>query len=175
MSTDNLEGQPLNQEEISQDIPEAGEDLESKNKQLYARLQRENESREELESELNQFKSKQVEQPKSEPIGINPLDSIELYNAVKDLDKDEIAIASRFAKADGKDIKEVASSDEFRELIEARREKKLKDNAGAKPSTNNPQSERNVDDFIRDGNFKDCSPQDFAKLKAEMDRKFSRK
>lgn len=172
----NLDGQPLNPEGVSENTQ--GEDFESKNKQLYARLQKEKEAREALEAKLSEFeanKEQPKEQPKTEHKEFNPLESIELFKAVKDLDENELSLATKFAKADGKDIKEVVASEDFKEIIEARREKKTKDNAGAKPSNNNPASEKSVDEMLESGGFSSLNSEDFAKAKAEMDRKFSRK
>lgn len=176
---DKLDGQPLNPEEgESTDKNTQGEDLKSKNKQLYARLQKEKETRESLEArlaELEPNKEQPKEQPKTEPKEFNPMESIELFNAVKDLKEDELSLANKFAKADEKDIKEVVASDEFKELIEARREKKIRDNAGAKPSTNNLPSDTTIEERLEKQDFSTNSSEDFAKIKEEMDKKFSKK
>ncbi len=139
-----------NVEELKQKVAE----LEEKNKQLYERAKKG-----EVKSKENEAKYLAAEQG-LEKKGINtdssdPIETIRLFNSLKDYSPEEVDYIAKQSKVLGKDLIETAKDEDVQLFISAKREKLKNEQANPIPGTRQE---------INDNTFENWTTEDIKKL-----------
>ena len=139
--------------EETQEENQQGSSLEEANKRLYARTKL---AEEEVKKLKEALKNKQETTVPEEVTNkeLDPFDTIELINTLKDFDNDELSFIKTVAKGSGKSLKEAAVSEDVKLYVEARREKIRKDNLTLDPSNKHSNPNLTAEDALAKGYFK---------------------
>ncbi len=134
-STDNVD-------ELNKKVKE----LEEKNKRLQARAQKG-----EVKSKENEAKfyaaQKGLEKQGVQQVPTDPVDTIRLFNSLKDYSPEEVDIIAKHSKMLGKDLVETAKDEDVQLLIEAKREKIKNEKANPVPGTRQDTSDKTFEDW----------------------------
>ena len=103
---------------------------------------------------------------------LDPFDTIELINTLKDFDNDELSFIKTVAKGSGKSLKEAAVSEDVKLYVEARREKIRKDNLTLDPSNKHSNPNLTAEDALAKGYFKSLSLDEKERMIKEADAKY---
>lgn len=148
-----------------------GSSLEETNKRLFARAKK---AEEELKAYKNESNKSQQNTNAAEPakVDIDPFETVELINTLKDFDQSELSFIKTIAKGSGKSLKEAALSEDVKMYVEARREKIKNDNITPDPSNKQSASTLTAEDALAKGNFKSLSFAEQERMIKEADAKF---
>lgn len=152
-----------------------GSSLEEKNKQLYARAKAAEEEAKRLKEELKKREgAKQDNQTNQEPINsnIDPFETIDLINTLKDFNQDELDFVKTIAKGKNISLKEAALSEDVKLYIEAKREKIKKDNLTPSPSNKIVNPSLTAEEALSKGIFKTLPIEEQEKLIKDADKRF---
>ncbi len=168
-SQNNQEDLDSNQEEDDTSTNESTEDtndvdvlkqrlaeLEEKNKQLYERAKKgEVKSKEHEAKYLAAQQGLKKQGVKVESVSSDPIETIKLFNALKDYSQDEIEYLAKQSKVLEKDLVETAKDEDVKLFIQAKREKLKNEKANPIPGTRQDMTDKNFDDW---------TPEDIQKL-----------
>lgn len=152
-----------------------GSSLEEKNKQLYARAKAAEEESKRLKEELKKREvAKQDDTTSQEPINsnIDPFETIDLINTLKDFNQDELDFVKTIAKGKNISLKEAALSEDVKLYIEAKREKIKKDNLTPSPSNKIVNPSLTAEEALSKGIFKTLPIEEQEKLIKDADKRF---
>lgn len=157
--------------EETQEENQQGSSLEEANKRLYARTKL---AEEEVKKLKEALKNKQETTVPEEVTNkeLDPFDTIELINTLKDSDNDELSFIKTVAKGSGKSLKEAAVSEDVKLYVEARREKIRKDNLTLDPSNKHSNPNLTAEDALAKGYFKSLSLDEKERMIKEADAKY---
>ena len=157
--------------EETQEENQQGSSLEEANKRLYARTKL---AEEEVKKLKEALKNKQETTVPEEVTNkeLDPFDTIELINTLKDFDNDELSFIKTVAKGSGKSLKEAAVSEDVKLYVEARREKIRKDNLTLDPSNKHSNPNLTAEDALAKGYFKSLSLDEKERMIKEADAKY---
>jgi len=157
--------------EETQEENQQGSSLEEANKRLYARTKL---AEEEVKKLKEALKNKQETTVPEEVTNkeLDPFDTIELINTLKDFDNDELSFIKTVAKGSGKSLKEAAVSEDVKLYVEARREKIRKDNLTLDPSNKHSNPNLTAEDALAKGDFKSLSLDEKERMIKEADAKY---
>ena len=157
--------------EETQEENQQGSSLEEANKRLYARTKL---AEEEVKKLKEALKNKQETTVPEEVTNkeLDPFDTIELINTLKDSDNDELSFIKTVAKGSGKSLKEAAVSEDVKLYVEARREKIRKDNLTLDPSNKHSNPNLTAEDALAKGDFKSLSLDEKERMIKEADAKY---
>jgi hypothetical protein len=164
--------------EDSEKLDESGNDtkggsLEETNKRLFARAKTAEEELKKLKEEsAKKSQQNNVEEPKK--VDIDPFETVELIQTLKDFAPDELSFIKTIAKGSGKTLKEAAVSEDVKLYVEARREKIRKDNLILDPSHKQSNPALTAEDALAKGEFKNLSNEEKERLIVEADKKYKR-
>ena len=159
-------------EETQEETQPSGS-LEEANKRLYARTKLAEEEVKRLKEELKKSQvNKNPEEAINNKADLDPFDTIELINTLKDFDNDELSFIKTVAKGSGKSLKEAAVSEDVKLYVEARREKIRKDNLTLDPSNNHSNPNLTAEDALARGDFKSLSIKEKERMIKEADAKY---
>lgn len=128
-------------EELKQKVAE----LKAKNSQLYERAKKG-----EVKSKENEAKflaAQQGLEKQGVQVSTDPVDTIRLFNALKDYSSEEVDIIARHSRMLGKDLVETAKDEDVQLLIEAKREKTKNEKANPIPGTRQDMSDKTFEDW----------------------------
>lgn len=157
--------------EETQEENQQGSSLEEANKRLYARTKL---AEEEVKKLKEALKNKQETTVPEEVTNkeLDPFDTIELINTLKDFDNEELSFIKTVAKGSGKSLKEAAVSEDVKLYVEARREKIRKDNLTLDPSNKHSNPNLTAEDALAKGDFKSLSLDEKERMIKEADAKY---
>lgn len=157
--------------EETQEENQQGSSLEEANKRLYARTKL---AEEEVKKLKEALKNKQETTVPEEVTNkeLDPFDTIELINTLKDFDNEELSFIKTVAKGSGKSLKEAAVSEDVKLYVEARREKIRKDNLTLDPSNKHSNPNLTAEDALAKGYFKSLSLDEKERMIKEADAKY---
>jgi hypothetical protein len=126
-------------EETAEDSEEKTEQYTENEKRQYARAKKAETENKELKARLKELETKtntKVEEKdiKADPKPIDPLETVKLVNALKDLDDVEIEQAQMIADYKKISLPEAVKDEKFKLFVDAKREKDKKDNLSQKPN-----------------------------------------
>jgi plastocyanin len=149
-----------------------GGSLEETNKRLFARAKKAEEELKAIkESNKSQQNTNAVEPAK---VDIDPFETVELINTLKDFAPEELSFIKTIAKGSGKSLKEAALSEDVKMYVEARREKIKNDNITPDPSNKQSSSTLTAEEALAKGNFKSLSFEEKERMIKEADAKYKR-
>jgi hypothetical protein len=150
-----------------------GGSLEETNKRLFARAKKaEEELKRYKEGENKSQQNIKAEEPAK--VDIDPFETVELINTLKDFAPEELSFIKTIAKGSGKSLKEAALSEDVKMYVEARREKIKNDNITPNPDNKHSASTLTAEDALAKGNFKELSLEDKERMIKEADAKYRR-
>jgi len=124
-------------EETAEDSEEKTEQYTENEKRQYARAKKAETENKELKARLKELETKEVVEEKdikADPKPTNPLDTVKLVNALKDLDDVEIEQAQMIADYKKISLTEAVKDEGFKLFFDAKRDKDKQDNLSQKPN-----------------------------------------
>ena len=119
------------------ETPEEVEQYTDNEKRQYARAKKAEGENKELKAKLKELEGKKEPEEKdikADPKTVNPLDTVKLVNALKDLDDVEIEQAQMIADYKKISLTEAVKDEGFKLFFDAKREKDKQDNLSQTPN-----------------------------------------
>lgn len=158
------EGEPL--EELIEDELASSQELEEKNKKLFARAKKAEEKAKRLEAELFAYQ-KQKEKEKEPSVSPDIVDLTKKISVLKDFSPEELDYISLISKAKRIPMEEAVKTDEVSLYIQARREKVAKESKVPEPSTKQIPSTKDYSEWTTE-DIKNASMEELEKYRAWM-------